>query len=56
MCCMFKITYCNNPFDDGISREGMHTLLLEAAHRYEIPLGEIGFDNSHMHFLVDIDL
>ena len=34
----------------------MRTLLLEAAYEYEIPLGEIGFDNNHVHFMADICL
>jgi len=54
MHCMFKIKYCHEIFDDELYREGMLTLLLEAAYEYEIPLGEIGFDNNHVHFLVDI--
>ena len=31
-------------FDDEIYREGIRTLLLEAAYNYEIPIGEQGFD------------
>ena len=34
----------------------MRTLLLEAAYDYEIPLGEIGFDNNHVHVMADIGL
>ena len=35
----------------------MHeNFLLEAAYEYEIPLGEIGFDNNHVHFMADIGL
>jgi len=46
----------HNIFDDEIYREGMRTLLLEAAYEYEIPVGEIGFDNNHVHFMADICL
>lgn len=56
MHCMFKVKYCHPIFDDEIYREGMHTLLLEAAYLYEIPVGEIGFDDNHLHFLADICL
>ena len=56
MHCMFKIKYCHTIFDDEIYREAMRTLLLEVAYGYEIPLGELGFDNNHVHFLVDIGL
>ena len=56
MHCMFKIKYCHKIFDDEIYREGMQTLLLEASYEYEIPLGEIGFDDNHVHFLADIGL
>ena len=54
--CEFKIKYCHPIFDDEIYREGMRTLLLEAEYEYEIPIGEIGFDNNHVHFMADICL
>ena len=54
--CEFKIKYCHCLFDDEIYREGMRTLLLEAAYEYEIPLGEMGFDDNHVHFMADIGL
>ena len=53
---MFKIKYCHAIFEDEIYREGMRTLLLEAAYNYEMPISEIGFDDNHLHFLVDICL
>ena len=56
MHCMFKIKYCHNIFDDEIYREAMHTLLLEAAYEYSIPIDEMGFDSNHVHFLADIGL
>ena len=56
MHCEFKIKYCHAIFDDEIYREGLRTLLFEAAYRYEIPIGEIGFDNNHVHFMADICL
>lgn len=56
MHCEFKIKYCHTIFDDEIYREAMHTLLLEAAYEYEIPVGEIGFDSDHIHFMADIGL
>ena len=56
MHCEFKIKYCHKIFDDEIYREGLRTLLLEAAYRYDIPIGEIGFDSDHLHFLADIGL
>lgn len=56
MHCEFKIKYCHKIFDDEIYREAMHTLLLEAAYMYEIPMGEVGFDSDHVHFLADISL
>ena len=54
--CEFKIKYCHCIFDDELYREGMRTLLLEAEFLYEIPIGEIGFDNNHVHFMADIGL
>ena len=56
MHCMFKIKYCHKIFDDEIYREGMRTLLLEATYEYEIPVGEIGFGDNHVHFMADIGL
>ncbi|MBD3203778.1 hypothetical protein GF327_05760 [Candidatus Woesearchaeota archaeon] len=32
----------------------MRTFLVEAAYRYQIPLGEIGFADNHLHVLADI--
>jgi len=54
--CEFKVKYCHPIFDDEIYREGLRTLLLEAAYTAEIPIGEIGFDNNHVHFMADICL
>jgi REP element-mobilizing transposase RayT len=54
--CEFKVRYCHKIFDNEIYREGMLTLLLEAAYAYEIPIGEIGFDSDHVHFMADICL
>ena len=51
---MFKIKYCHKIFDDEIYREGLRTLLLEAAYLNEIELGEIGFDDNHLHCMIDI--
>ena len=53
---MFKIKYCHPIFDDEIYREGMHTLLQEAAYEYGIELGVMGFDANHVHFTVDIGM
>ena len=54
MHCMFKVKYCHNVFDDEVYREGMRTLLLEAAFEHDIPVGEFGFDANHVHFMADI--
>ena len=56
MHCEFKIKYCHTIFDDEIYREGLRTLLLEASYKYEIPVGERGFDSDHLHFMADICL
>ena len=53
---MFKVKYCHPIFDDELYREGMHTLLLEAAYEYGIELGVMGFDNNHAHFMVDVGM
>ena len=56
MDCEFKVKYCHPIFDDEIYREGLRTLLLEASYEYEIPIGEIGFAENHLHFMADIGL
>ena len=56
MHCEFKIKYCHDIFDDELAREGMRQLLLEASYNNEIPIGEIGFDSNHVHFMADIGL
>lgn len=53
---MFKVRYCHKIFDDEVYREAMHFLLLEAAYLYGLIIGELGFDDNHVHFLVDIGL
>ena len=56
MHCEFKVKYCHNIFDDEVYREGMRTLLFEAAYEAEIPLGVMGFDSNHTHFMADIGM
>ena len=56
MHCEFKIKYCHPIFDDEIYREATRLLLIEAAYEAEIPIGEMGFDNNHVHFMADICL
>ena len=53
---MFKVKYCHTIFDDEIYREAINTLLCEAAYENEIEIGEMGFDNNHVHFMVDIGM
>ena len=53
---MFKVKYCHPIFDDEIYREGAMLLLQEAAYRYQMYLDEIGFDDNHVHFLVDVGM
>ncbi len=52
----FKVKYCHPIFDDELYREAMYTLLQEAAYEYSIEVGEFGFDNNHVHFMVDVGL
>ncbi len=54
MHCEFKVKYCHGIFDDEIYREGLRTLLLEAAYDAEIPVGVVGFAENHVHFMADI--
>ena len=54
MHCEFKIKYCHTIFDDEIYREGLRILILEAAYNAEMPIGEVGFADNHVHFMADI--
>ena len=56
MHCEFKVKYTHKIFDNEDYRNSMKTLLVEAACRYSIPIGEIGFDDDHLHFMADIGL
>ncbi len=56
MHCEFKIKYCHKIFDDEIYRDGIYHLLQEASYKYQIPIGEMGFDEDHVHFMGDIGL
>ncbi|NOZ80224.1 MAG: hypothetical protein GXP63_01010 [DPANN group archaeon] len=56
MHCQFKVKYCHDVFDDEVVREGLRLLLFEAAYDYEIPVGEVGFDSDHVHFMADIGM
>ena len=56
MHCEFKIRYCYKIFDNEVYRQKMDELLHEAATRYQIPIGEMGFDCDHIHFMADVGL
>ena len=56
MHCEFKIRYCHKIFDNEMYRQKMGELLHEAATRYQIPIGEMGFDSDHVHFMADVGL
>jgi len=53
---MFKIKYCHKIFDDEQIRKSCEKLFSEACEKYEIKISELGFDNNHVHMLVDIGL
>jgi len=50
----FKVKYCHPIFDITEVREECHRLLIEAFERNEIRYKEIGFDNNHVHGIIDI--
>jgi len=53
---MFKIKYCHKIFDDKNVRTCCEELFSEACEKYNINISELGFDNNHVHMLVDIGL
>ena len=53
---MFKIKYCHQLFCDEQIRNYCEQLFYQACEKYEIKISELGFDNNHVHMLVDIGL
>ena len=53
---MFKIKYCHKIFDDKQIRNYCEKLFQQACGKYDIEIIELGFDNNHVHMLVDIGL
>ena len=53
---MFKIKYCHKIFDDKQIRNYCEKLFQQACGKYDIEISELGFDNNHVHMLVDIGL
>src|SRR3989344_5838048 len=53
---MFKIKYCHKIFDDEQVRNCCEQLFKDACKKYEIKISELGFDNNHVHMLVDMGL
>ena len=53
---MFKIKFCHPIFDKKEIREYCEKLLNEASEKYKIKISELGFDNNHVHILLDIGL
>jgi len=53
---MFKVKYCHTIFDDEKIRKSCEQLFSEASEKYGIKISELGFDNNHVHILVDIGL
>ncbi len=51
----FKAKYTHMIFDVTSVREATEVLLLEALEKYEIPCRKIGFDNNHVHMMIDIN-
>ena len=50
----FKVKYCHKIFDIKEVREECHKFLIEALERNQIRYQEIGFDNNHVHGIIDI--
>lgn len=50
----FKVKYCHKIFDIKEVRQEAETLLIELLVRYKIPYKEIGFDDDHVHCIIDI--
>ena len=53
---MFKVKFCHPIFDKKEIREYTEQLFYEACERYQIKIDELGFDDNHVHILIDIGL
>jgi len=53
---MFKIKYTHPIFNDEQIRNYCEQLFSQACQKYEIKISELGFDNNHVHMLVDVGL
>jgi len=53
---MFKVKYSHALFDNEEIRTFCEKLFMEASERYGLKISELGFDNNHVHMLVDIGL
>ena len=52
----FKVKYCHPIFNDKTVREECYNLLIESFERNKIRFQEIGFDNNHVHGIIDIGI
>ena len=53
---VFKVKFCHPVFDNKEIREYSKQLFREACEKYNIKISELGFDNNHVHMLVDMGL
>ena len=53
---MFKVKFCHPIFDNKEIREYLEHLFGEACEKYCIKISELGFDDNHVHMLVDLGL
>jgi len=52
----FKVKYCHKIFTDGSVRNRCQEIFLSVAEKHKFVILEIGFDNDHVHMMVDIGL
>ena len=50
----FKVKYAHKIFDIFGVRNATNTLLIKAFKKYKIPYDKIGFDDNHVHGMIDI--
>ena len=52
----FKVKYCHKIFNNERVRNVCYALLEEAMHNYHVRYEKIGFDEDHVHILLDMGL
>ena len=51
----FKVKYCHKVFESGLIKTRCTQIFMEVANKYGIVIKEIGFDQDHVHLIVQLN-